>query len=344
MTDTVQRARRARRRYLRVAVVVPLVFYALLMIAGVAALPLLPDPVATHWGFSGPPNGFSPRWTLPLIMSGIGMIVTLIVAVVPLVAERMPPEMVRGATSYRWLAAVVWGETALIGVLAVVTTAIQVGADDARGVELPAWWILAAIAGAASAGVCGYLLTIDAPRGDAEPVQPDALRLGASETAVWIRTTRIARTGLIVTVSALAFAVVVGGGAIVLDVTAHGSVSAGSIVAATAVGVALLAVVACTSFRVRIDRSGLEVRSVVGFPRTRIAREDIASVEVVQVNPMGEYGGWGWRYGAAGTGIVTRAGEAIRVRRRSGRAFTVTVDDAATGAALLRAVSPTIEE
>jgi hypothetical protein len=38
-------------------------------------------------------------------------------------------------------------------------------------------------------------------------------------------------------------------------------------------------------------------------------------------------------------GIVLRAGEALQVTRRDGRRFTVTVDDAATAAALLEALS-----
>jgi len=56
------------------------------------------------------------------------------------------------------------------------------------------------------------------------------------------------------------------------------------------------------------------------------------------VDPMGQFGGWGLRWGPAGFGVVLRTGEGIEVRRRSGKTLTVTVDDAATGAALLNAL------
>jgi hypothetical protein len=55
----------------------------------------------------------------------------------------------------------------------------------------------------------------------------------------------------------------------------------------------------------------------------------------VEVSAFGEYGGWGVRFGRSGNwGVITRAGSAIEVQRRSGANFVVTVDDAATGAGL----------
>ena len=54
---------------------------------------------------------------------------------------------------------------------------------------------------------------------------------------------------------------------------------------------------------------------------------------------MGEFGGWGLRLSVEGRfGVVLRQGEAIEVTRANGRRFLVTVDDAATGAALLQAL------
>jgi hypothetical protein len=51
---------------------------------------------------------------------------------------------------------------------------------------------------------------------------------------------------------------------------------------------------------------------------------------------MAEFGGWGWRLGASGTGIVLRAGEGIRVGRQGKSDLTITVDDAETAVSLLR--------
>jgi hypothetical protein len=57
------------------------------------------------------------------------------------------------------------------------------------------------------------------------------------------------------------------------------------------------------------------------------------------VNPLAEFGGWGWRWGADGrVGVVLRAGEGIQVTRTNGKRFVVTVDDAQTGASVLAGV------
>ena len=55
---------------------------------------------------------------------------------------------------------------------------------------------------------------------------------------------------------------------------------------------------------------------------------------------LGEFGGWGIRFGRGRRlGIVMRSGEALDVQNRNGSALVVTVDDAATAAALLKAVA-----
>ena len=107
-----------------------------------------------------------------------------------------------------------------------------------------------------------------------------------------------------------------------------------------AVGVLLLVLAATTvAFHVRVDDSGLSVDSVLGLPRFRLRLADIASAAAVDVNPMGEFGGWGLRLSVDRRfGVVLRQGEAIEVTRGNGRRFVVTVDDAATGAALLQAL------
>ncbi|CAM5601459.1 hypothetical protein SCALM49S_01654 [Streptomyces californicus] len=60
----------------------------------------------------------------------------------------------------------------------------------------------------------------------------------------------------------------------------------------------------------------------------------MAGADSRRVNALAEYGGW-----AIGpsdrSGVITRSGEAIVVSLTSGREFAVTVDDSATGAALL---------
>ena len=61
---------------------------------------------------------------------------------------------------------------------------------------------------------------------------------------------------------------------------------------------------------------------------------------MVDVSPFAEFGGWGYRVGRGGrVGIVLRSGPALQVERTGGRSLVVTVDDAATGAALLNTLA-----
>ncbi len=106
------------------------------------------------------------------------------------------------------------------------------------------------------------------------------------------------------------------------------------------IAVVLVIVVAATvAFHVRVDDTGFTVRSVLGIPRFRVPLAEVATAAKVEVNPMGEFGGWGMRLGADRRfGIILRAGEAIEVARTNGKRLVVTVDDAGTGAGLLEAL------
>lgn len=334
MTATLTR-KAARRRYAIIAIGIPLAVFLVLMIVQFALLPQLPDPVASHWGLSGEPDGFSAPWLLPLVTGGTGFVVTLLVALTPYLADAAPEQLVRGGPmSYRLLAAIVWAETGFLGSLMLATFVPQIGIDDARDATLPGWWALVGLAVGALLALAAWRVVVEPPRTDAAPQEPSPLALGEAEHAVWLKTVSMSRTGLILVwsliVAALAATVAVAWAQI------GGEADAGILIAVAVLVLLAVLVATNTVFRVRIDDAGLEVRSALGWPRVRIPRERIRSATVVQVNPMGEYGGWGWRYSVnAGWGVILRTGEAIRVRRTDGRAFTVTVDDAETGAALL---------
>ncbi|MFB7515494.1 hypothetical protein [Streptomyces sp. NPDC056144] len=92
--------------------------------------------------------------------------------------------------------------------------------------------------------------------------------------------------------------------------------------------------------RVTVDRHGLTVRSVLfPRPRARVALDDVASAGVRAIDPLTEFGGWGYRVRAHRTGVIVRSGEALVVRRSGGREFAVTVPDARTAAALLNTLA-----
>lgn len=99
----------------------------------------------------------------------------------------------------------------------------------------------------------------------------------------------------------------------------------------------LLALVAVTFCRphVTVDRRGLTVSGLLPRPRVRVPLERMAGADSRRVNALAEYGGWGYRIRPERSGVITRSGEAVVVSLASGREFAVTVDDSATGAALL---------
>jgi hypothetical protein len=108
----------------------------------------------------------------------------------------------------------------------------------------------------------------------------------------------------------------------------------------TAIALLLLALLATNAvFRVRVDARGLSVRSVLGIPRFRVAPQEVGSVAVVDARSLGVSGSWGIRILPHRVTIVMRSTTGIRVTRRDGRIFFVTVDDAATAAALLDALA-----
>ncbi|MFG3425082.1 DUF1648 domain-containing protein [Streptomyces californicus] len=100
---------------------------------------------------------------------------------------------------------------------------------------------------------------------------------------------------------------------------------------------AVLALVIGTFCRphVTVDRRGLTVSGLLPKPRLRVPLERMAGADSRRVNALAEYGGWGYRVRPDRSGVITRSGEAIVVSLTSGREFAVTVDDSATGAALL---------
>jgi hypothetical protein len=96
-----------------------------------------------------------------------------------------------------------------------------------------------------------------------------------------------------------------------------------------------LAVLFFTSVRVRVAARGVTVAyGVLGFRLTRIPLRRISGAEaVLRTTPSFGYRGSLLVLGTAA--VVLRRGPALRLTLRDGKTFLVTVDDAATGAALL---------
>ncbi|WP_156160666.1 DUF1648 domain-containing protein [Demequina soli] len=313
-------------RALGAGVVTPVVASLTAIAVELVAMGDLPDPVATHWGPQGP-NGFAPAWTVPLMTALVAGVLPLVLGVSALRA------VARGERGFtlRLLPAVAAGLSVFLGTLLAGMLVLQRGlesADHAGGVG-PV--MLVALPAGAVVGIVAWLaqsreIGVAAPAAAVEPLtlQPGerAVWLGRSEMSPWA-------FAFIVAATLAAWA-----GAVLMWV--GGDAAAAGIVTAVAVLLTVLSFT-FTVFRVRVDAAGLTVTSGAGLVRMRVPAADIASVTVIEVHGLAQFGGYGIRQIPGATAIVTRAGRAVEVTRRSGRRFVVTVDDAPTAAAVLAA-------
>ncbi|MFE2147026.1 glycoside hydrolase family 20 zincin-like fold domain-containing protein [Streptomyces sp. NPDC059456] len=99
-----------------------------------------------------------------------------------------------------------------------------------------------------------------------------------------------------------------------------------------------LAVLACSSVRVRVGERGLDVAfGPLGWP---VRHWDAADVEWARAENRtpAQVGGWGYRLSGLGVTVMLRSGACL-VIRSGGKDFAVSVDDAERGAALLNSLA-----
>lgn len=326
--------RRSRTAFLWVGVIAPLGMLVLAAVVIIAWMPELPDPMATHWGTDGV-NGFASPWGYVAGIIGIGVGVVILLAVLTIFVHRLPqsstkPPVGPWSATARLMGAMNLGTGTMIAFVAVVGAALQRGLTDAADTGDIGGWTMLGLVLLLVAAALGWVMQPAAPALSAE--QGDAagsILLTANQRAAWFGTATMARGGLIVLFASLALLVVM-----TAYFAAQGEDSWWVLAGTTA----LIAVLIGTMivFRVRVNADGLRARSLVGWPNNRIRMDDIAKVETVQINPMAEFGGWGWRIGLDGRrGIVLRTGEALQITRTDGRVFVVTVDGASDAAAVL---------
>jgi hypothetical protein len=291
----------------------------------VAALVAPAGDVVVHWGVAGDPDGWAPAWTVVVGMAALG-ILNAVAFGLPLVATRREGP----STMHKILASVAVAFGVLMASLGLWVLLAQRDADATPDVAvgLGISLGLAAVAAVLAWFVSPRAVAVE-PRGTVAAPLP----LARGERAVWLSRTRLSTPGLVAVLTAV---VASGGAAVVSNVVTEGRLALLFLVPAV-----LLAVLVLTSFWVvRVDADGLDVRGALGWPRFGMPAAEIASAGTVDVQAVGEFGGWGIRSGRGRrTGIVMRSGEALEAQARDGRALVVTVDDAGTAAALLSAVA-----
>lgn len=319
--------RSTRRRIVLVGGVLPIAIALVATIAMFRWLPELPDPIAIHWTSNGP-DGFGPA--LPLIFLPLGIVAVFSLFSVGSSLANAPGSGMTWTQKFL-LSTSVW-LSALLSVGIGGSVAIQRGLADAQDAPDVGGWLLAGAGVGLVLAAGSWFLLPKADTGLPVGFVPEPIDVRGSERVSWMRTARLGNAasvvivlGFVAVLVVLVIAVVASQGAVWVPVTV----------------LALLAALAATNtwWRVSADRRGFLVQGMLGWPRKLIPLDNIRSVQVIDVNPTRDFGGWGWRWGGNGrSGVILRAGEAIEVSRSTGKRFVVTVDDAGTGAGVLAAL------
>ncbi|MCU1534753.1 MAG: hypothetical protein JWR53_1234 [Glaciihabitans sp.] len=315
-------------RLLTVAVLLPLAIGAIAVVVMVGWLPGAPSAVIVHWGVDANQTGSPSLYPtlVAIVVPGLAVIFGILIGLTVRAGKPSPHQ--------KLLAAVSFSESLLISGLSVALLGIQRQPGPNQVIDNPTGVVVAGVVVAAALGVGAWFALPPASAGvragAGVPARP--LPLAGGERAVWIHRATTPTALVVVLVGVL---LVVAAGAAV------GILIAGPVAWIMVVLPVLIIVMLATTihWNVRVDDSGLTASGALGFPRFHVPLSDVRSASAVNVNPLVDFGGWGIRRGMNRRfGLVTRSGEALEVLRTDGRAFVVTVDDAAGAAALLAAL------
>jgi hypothetical protein len=320
-----ERSDRAVRRFALVTLVLPAAVMTIGLIVQLVALPHAPARLPVYLAA---PGVLGPVWLSPVLTVVLGFGLPAVFGLSSL------PSLRRGNRSptFRLFGAQALGLSVLLTIVATSLLLQNVGStsSDVNLVWLP---LFAGVAAGVAAAVIGWFLQPKGSRPAPErAVTP--LELAPSDRAAWMHMAFLPVPAVaVITAATTIVALKAGFGWAAGD-------GGGVAVILTAVALLLIAVLATTAaFRVRVDARGLSVCSVLGIPRFRVAPQEVGSVAVVDARSLGVRGSWGIRVLPDRVTIVMRSATGIRVTRRDGRMFFVTVDDAQTGAALLEALA-----
>lgn len=281
----------------------------------------LPDPVASHWG----PDGVDGYSGLTGLVGGLAALGAVLLGALWAFA------VLRGhaAATRRFATGLGTWLGAFLGGTLVASVAGQRGLADAAAAPddvLPG--IAVALVAASALGALAAWLTPGDRALPATTPPPDGvptLALRPGEQAVWLR-----RTGGRHGAAAL--------GAVALLTAVLGTATGRWWFAAAVAALVATLVLALLRWTVVVDRAGLTARPALG-PALHVPLDEVEHAEVVRVDPLRQYGGWGLRSGADGTvAVVVERGEALLVHRSGGRRVVVTVADAAGAAGLLNSL------
>jgi hypothetical protein len=280
-----------------------------------AAWDQLPEPMATHWPLSGPPDGAMPRRVICAALAVVrwGIAFTVLLA--------------KSQRSRATLVTLTFVIGAFLAALAWSLVTANHGAGHWLQASGIAWHHFAVMAVAAIVpGLMGSRMWRRVEGSAAETNNAPAIELKGEQRAVWLASAHnrwLWLLGVLPLLSAL--------------FTTRTSSTMGVVTSIAAIATLLLAD-AFSRVRVTVDRHGVRIRcGYLGLIRRSIALADITHAEVFQLAPMA-HGGWGYRgslWLMRRAAIVVRGGTALRLALASGKEFSVTVDHADDGASLI---------
>jgi Protein of unknown function (DUF1648) len=274
----------------------------------------LPEPMATHWPLSGPPDGAMPR----RVISAALVMVPWGVALAALFAKSRQSRAI--------LTTMVLLLSGTFTAVAWSLVTVNRGAAHWREAATIPWHHLVVITVASVApGLIGSRLWRDVRGSDGSGAVP-ALDLTPEQRAVWVSSAHNRWMWLLGLLPLLA-----------IVFTTRTSSTMALVMNISAIATLVLAD-AFASVRVKVDRHGVDIKcGYLGLIRRRVALGEIARAEVFDLAPMA-HGGWGYRgslWLMKRAAIVVRGGTALRLALASGKELSVTVDNADDGASLI---------
>lgn len=277
----------------------------------------LPEPLATHWGLDGRPDGAMRR---AVLLASICVLVVVPALGMAFLAWRRNAQ--RGDIS---------GPLAVAGFVAGLTVTLA-WMTVAANLDAHSWRqagnlnLLTAVVPVLVGAVLGRSLAVlarplESPRSTDSGESSIGLAHGAR--AVWIGGAR-SRWAMPLMIGFLLL------GAVLAGVRPLAGVVVGLI--------GVLVGMSFTSIRVKVDRNGVRIAyGALRWPVQRVKLADILQANALHINPLA-WGGWGYRGSLRvmrRAAVVLRGGEGVRLELTGERTLVISVDDADRAAGLI---------
>ncbi|MBF4994077.1 hypothetical protein ITX31_08130 [Arthrobacter gandavensis] len=285
----------------------------------------LPSRLASHWGSDGV-DGYSSLWTLAAIAVLAGGGSGALLAGLSVLLRGHSALTARSGVGF----GIAFG-TLMTG-LAAAVVAGQIGLDDASQavIDGAVIWSSAA-AGCVAGGLCAWLYRPSEVDRTPAPETVDAAAAAAnadSSLAAEARRAAGSRQSLAIELSMgmVSWLLSLGTGAVV----ALSLVFVHPALALLGLPAAMLLRIFCSG-RAVIDDAGVRVLAGGFWKVMPLAHREITNASVRDIQAL-DFGGWGYRISAAGTGFVMRSGPALVLSTGSGPRFVISMPDAGTAA------------